>query len=236
MISFVVPAHNEELLLGNTLRAMHQAAGALGEPYEVVVVDDGSTDTTALVATQAGARVVPVAYRQISATRNAGARAARGEYLMFVDADTLVSESVIAAALSAMKHGSVGGGAGVRCDGRIPLYARVMLPLTVVLFRLARLAAGCFVFCTRQAFERTGGFDEALFGGEEVAFSRALSREGRVVIVRGNVITSGRKLRAYSGWEIIRVFMALAVRGTRAVRSRDRMDLWYGPRREDPGG
>ena len=50
MISFVIPAYNEELLLGRTLGAMNHAARALELPFEVLVVDDASTDRTATVA------------------------------------------------------------------------------------------------------------------------------------------------------------------------------------------
>jgi glycosyltransferase involved in cell wall biosynthesis len=60
MISFVVPAHNEQACLGRTLQAIHDAACAIGKPYEVIVVDDASTDATADVGRIAGAIVVPV--------------------------------------------------------------------------------------------------------------------------------------------------------------------------------
>ena len=63
MVPFVVPAHNEEALLGHTLAAVHSAARALGEPYEVVVADDASTDRTGEIARGHGARVVDVAHR-----------------------------------------------------------------------------------------------------------------------------------------------------------------------------
>jgi glycosyltransferase involved in cell wall biosynthesis len=91
MVSFVIPAFNEELLLGRTLCAPNEAARASGHPFEVVVVDDGSTDRTATLAREHGARVIAVNHRQIAATRNAGAREATGEMLIFVDADTIVS-------------------------------------------------------------------------------------------------------------------------------------------------
>src|SRR5438046_1201661 len=95
MLSFIVPAHNEELLLGSSLAAIHAAAREAGAQYEVIVVDDASTDGTAQIAESRGARVIPVNYRQIAATRNAGARAAGGEIFVFVDADTLVCTEVI---------------------------------------------------------------------------------------------------------------------------------------------
>ena len=101
LISFIVPAYDEENLLGATLDALHAAGKALNEPYELVVADDASTDRTATVAERHGARVVRVAHRQIAATRNSGARAAAGELFIFVDADTIVSEAVVRAAVDA---------------------------------------------------------------------------------------------------------------------------------------
>src|SRR5207302_2484064 len=101
MISFIIPAHNEEQLLGHTLTALTAAARALGQPFEIVVVDDASTDRTAVIARDQGARVVPVEHRQIAATRNAGARAANGEMFVFIDADTVVTERAVAAAVEA---------------------------------------------------------------------------------------------------------------------------------------
>ncbi|HEY7460778.1 MAG TPA: glycosyltransferase [Gemmatimonadota bacterium] len=234
MISFVVPAYNEERLLGPTLRAIHAAARAVGEPYEVIVVDDASSDGTVAVATSLGARVVEVAHRQIAATRNAGTRHARGDVLIFVDADTLVTGAVLCAALRELRRGAIGGGAGIRLEGRIPTYARLLQPPLVWLFRVARLAAGCFLFCTRRAFDQVGGFDETLYGAEEIALSRALGRHGRFVVLREAVTTSGRKLRAHSGWELLLVLGGIALRGPASVRARRGLELWYGKRREDP--
>ena len=87
MLSFIVPAFNEERYVGATLEAIDAAAKAVGEPYEIVVVDDASTDATATLATQGGARVVTVKRHQIPRC-NAGARASTGEILFFIDADT----------------------------------------------------------------------------------------------------------------------------------------------------
>src|SRR6266536_3003328 len=93
MISFVVPAHNEQAYLGRTLQAIHESAHVVGQPFEIIVVDDASTDATAEVARQHNAIVLPVNHRQIAATRNAGGRAARGDRLFFVDADTTSTAS-----------------------------------------------------------------------------------------------------------------------------------------------
>ena len=91
------------------------------------------------------------------------------------------------------------------------------------------------MFCTRAAFEACGGYDERLFGGEEIRFAQALKKVGRFELIRTRVVTSGRKLRAYSLSEFLRTFARLAARGERAVQDREAMEMWYGPRRTDPG-
>jgi glycosyltransferase involved in cell wall biosynthesis len=234
MISFIVPAYNEERLLGVTLDALRAAAVAAGEPYELIVVDDASTDRTAIIAEHHGAALVSVAHRQIAATRNSGARKANGDLLIFVDADTIVNEAVVRSAVEALRNGAAGGGAAVEFDGTVPLYARLLLPVLVWSFRSAGLAAGCFLFCTRRAFAAVGGFDEAFYGAEELVTSRALKRHGRFVVLRQSVITSGRKLRTHSVREILAILARLALRGPGAVKQRQGMDLWYAERREDP--
>ena len=231
LTSFIVPAHNEEPLLGATLSAIHAAATAAGLDYDVIVVDDASTDRTAEIARAHGATVCAVSLRQISAVRNAGGRAAHGDWLIFVDADTLVSVDAVSAACRALSEGYVGGGSAVQWDGAVPLWGRVLAVATLRTMRLFTYAAGCFVFCTRAAFEATGGFDETLYASEEIWFSRALKRHGRMIILRETVTTSSRKLRTYSGLEILRMTAPLFYRGIGALRDKRYLGLWYDPRR-----
>jgi len=233
MISFIVPAYNEENLIARTLAALNEAAEEIGEAYEIVVADDASSDRTADLARASGARVVTVNRRQISATRNAGAREAAGDKLIFVDADTVVSTEVVRAAVEALKSGAVGGGSAVDFDGRLPRYAEVVHPVLVRTFRALGLACGCFVFCTRRAFDSVGGFDEELFASEEISMSRALKRLGRFIVLRESVTTSGRKLRMYSGKEVLRLFGGILLAGPNALKRRDGLEVWYGGRRED---
>ena len=234
MLSFIVPAYNEEQLLGRTLAALREAAEALGEPYEMILADDASTDRTAEIARANGARVVAVRHRQIAATRNAGARAATGEMLIFVDADTVVTSAAVRAAVAALRQGAVGGGCAFSFDGPLPLYARLLQALSVRVYRLLKIASGSFLFCTRPAFEAAGGFDETLFASEEAAFSRALGRQGRFVVLRESVTTSGRKLRLWSAWQIVRVLVRFAFRGSKAFSRREGLEIWYGERQKDP--
>ncbi|MDQ3439611.1 MAG: glycosyl transferase family 2, partial [Planctomycetota bacterium] len=88
-------------------------------------------------------------------------------------------------------------------------------------------------FCTREAFDRIDGFDRRLYATEEVAFSQALKRLGRFVLLREAVTTSGRKLRTYTAGELLRMAAALSLRGLAGLRDRRNLSLWYGDRRHD---
>ena len=233
MLSFIVPAHNEAALIGDTLDALRSAAEALRLRFEIIVVDDASSDATGQIASSAGARVLRVEHRHIAATRNAGAAVASGKYLVFVDADTQVDVPVLQATLSALQAGAVGGGAGVRLLGELSWHERWGESFFVHLFRIVRIAPGCFVFCTRAAFDATGGFDMRYYAGEDVAFSRALARQGRFVILREAVRTSARKLRTFTALEHLKLALHFACRGRGLLRSRDALDLWYGERRRE---
>lgn len=232
MLSFVIPAHDEAPRLPATLAALHAAARACGVEYEIVVVDDASGDGTGEVAAAHGARVLRVEHRHIAATRNAGARVARGELLVFVDADTRVPAATLAAALEALRAGAAGG-AHVALDDPLRWYERAAATLGIAIVRVARIAAGCFVFCTRAAFEAAGGFDERWYAGEDVAISRALARVGPFVLLREPVYTSARKLHTFTLAEHVWLMLRVAVQGRRVLRSREHLGLWYERREKD---
>jgi len=227
MISFIVPAHNEELWIGRCLDSIGTTMEKLGEPYEVIVVDDASTDSTLRIAEQMGACTIRVEYRKISAVRNAGARAAGGELFFFVDADTQINERAVGAALAVLRSGAAGGGCVFKFDGPIPLWGRMFHSTGVVLARLIRWAGGCFLFCTREAYAATGGFSEALYAGEDIAFCQALKKVGRFVVPRPTVVTSARKLAVVSPWDVLVLVLTIAVRGPR-YESKKIVDILYG--------
>ena len=232
MLSFIVPAFNEENELPETLRALQLAARASGEAYEIIVVDDGSTDRTAELAAAAGARVVPVSHRHIAAVRNAGARAALGEILFFVDADTHILAAHVTGAIAALAGGNSGGGAPVMLHGEVPRWGRVFARVFCTLYFGSNLGAGAFLFTTRRNFDVVGGFDEQYFAGEEVFFTQSLKKLGRFTLLKEPVLTSARKLRMHSAREILVGTFALLIGGKRVVRSRAKLDFWYDGKRE----
>jgi glycosyltransferase involved in cell wall biosynthesis len=232
VISFIIPAHNEEFWIGRCLDAIGRAMERVGDPHEVIVANDSSTDATGTIARRHGARVIEVAHRQISATRNAGAREARGDVFFFVDADTLIGAEVIQSGLRTMREGAVGGGCVPRFEGRLPLWCKAAYPLLVAGVRLLRRPGGACLFCTRAAFESTGGFSVAHYAAEDTVFVTALRSRGRFVVLAEPVLTSGRNLRAHSFWSVVRLLIRLARRGPDGFRDRSGLDMWYRPLRE----
>lgn len=233
MLSIIIPAHDEAPVIAATLDAVARAAGGVGGGVEVIVVDDACTDATAAIARTHGARVVQVDVRHIAGARNAGAAAARGDRLLFVDADTLVNRQAVDAAMQALDGGAAGGGTAVRFMRPLPLHIRLFESASILLFRLFRITPGCFIFCSREAFDAAGGFDEGLYVAEDVAFGRALARQGRLVILRTPVITSARKMHTYSLGEKIGFALRFFASPRRMARTRDALHIWYGPRRHE---
>jgi len=230
MISFIVPAHNEKACLGRTLAAIHESGRAAGQPYEIVVVDDASTDHTAEIALQNNARVVSVNHRQIAATRNSGGRAAQGKYLFFVDADTTINPRTVILAIRSMDRGAAGGGAPTWLDKneRVPLYVWVLVVITMIGAKLIGFTGGAFMFCTQTAFEATGGFDERFFWAEEGGFALALKRQGRFVVLWRPVHTSGRRFRTTSGLQILWTVTRAALVPRKMLTQRSSVQkIWY---------
>jgi glycosyltransferase involved in cell wall biosynthesis len=230
VLSFVVPAYNEEWELPATIAAIRKAAQ--DRQHEIIVVDDASTDATIEVAKAYGAKLVSINRRQIAAARNAGAREASGDILFFVDADTRINDKHVSGAIDALSAGCAGGGARVKVEEKIPLWARASLNFFCVLYFALNLGAGAFLFTTRKNYDEAGGFDESLFIGEEVYFSIALRKLGRFKILSEPVLTSGRKLRMYSAAQILRHSARVILGGPRIARSRKGLEIWYEGKRE----
>jgi glycosyltransferase involved in cell wall biosynthesis len=231
--TLVVPAYNEEAELPQSLPSFKAAMEASGRRGELVVADNNSTDRTAEIAREHGARVVFEAHNQISRARNAGARDAEGRYLVFVDADTLIPPELLAAALANLESGKCcGGGAAVDFDEYPRKYMRSFVNFWNWLALRRGLAAGSFVYCLREAFEAVGGFSERVYAAEEILFSRALRNWGKKrdlefrVITEHPVVTSARKLKWFNGWQLVWPLIMMTLFPF-MILSRRLCSLWY---------
>jgi glycosyltransferase involved in cell wall biosynthesis len=234
-LSVVVPAFNEERLLAGTLGYVEAGLGVFerrGWSAELIVCDNNSTDRTAELARAAGARVVFEPVNQIARARNTGARAASGDWLLFVDADSLPGLELFQDMLDEIQGGNcIGGGCTVMMPGAT-VSVRAWVAGWNALSRIAGWAAGAFLFCEASAFRAVGGFSEKLFASEEIDLSRRLKRVGRFVILhRHALMTSGRKAELYSWREHAQFLLRWALSGGRNLRRRDACWIWYDGRR-----
>lgn len=239
--SFLVPAHNEELLVGRAIGSIRRAAEACSlASYEILVCDNGSDDGTDGVARAAGAAVVHEPHRQIARARNAAAAASSGEWLVWLDADAMLTAEVLAATLPLLRSGRVcGGGARVELEGaKLDRAARCAVGGWNWIAANFRLAAGSYFFALREGWEETGGFNEAVYAGEEIGFSRALKRWGQARGLQFRVLghavpSSARKVGQFTAWQIMRQLAVCAWPGN--LGRRDRCAFWY-ERRVQVGG
>jgi glycosyltransferase involved in cell wall biosynthesis len=234
-LSVIVPAFNEERLLAGTLehlRAGTRVFEAHGWSTELIVCDNNSTDRTAEIARVAGARVVFEPVNQIARARNTGARAASGDWLVFVDADSSPSPELFQDVLEEIAGGRcVGGGSTIALAGA-PLPVRAWVGGWNLLSRLTRWAAGSFFFCEAAAFRAVGGFNEELYAAEEIDLSKRLKRLGRFVILRRHpLVTSARKVELYTWSEHLAFLWRMLRDGRGTLRSREGCSVWYDGRR-----
>ena len=228
--SVVIPAYNEEEWLPPTLAVLKETMDSLDTPGEVIVVDNNSTDRTAQVAEGYGARVVFEPINQISRARNVGARVADGRYLVFLDADTLLSAELLQTALCNLAGGECCGG------GTMVAFDKPFGPVVKQFVRFWNwssvnlvVAAGCFIYCLREGFDATGGFSEKVYVSEEIWFSRGLRAWGRKrglafrIITDGRIITSSRKLE----WFTLLQLLPMLLIGPIAIWFRSLCWFWY---------
>lgn len=230
----MIPAFNEERNIPRVVGSIRAAVEAAGVTrFEIVVCDNNSSDATGAVAAEAGARVVFEAHNQIARARNAAARTAEGEWLIFIDADSELSAGLLKETLRRIDLPNAGaGGALVEFDRPgLGWHVRLGLGFWNLLSRTMKWAAGSYVYCSRKAWEETGGFDEEWYASEEIHFSRRLKRWCRErkkkfsIITETRVRTSSRKIDAYGCWRMIRLLVGLAWPG--ALKNRDRCGYWY---------
>ncbi len=181
-VSVIVPARDAAATLGETLDGLRLQTGV--EPFDVIVVDNGSLDDTAGVAARAGAIVVRRERGDgPGPARNAGARLAAGAVLAFTDADCVPQPGWLAAGLAALGSSDLVQGSVVADpSAKLGPFDR-----TVVVDHLTGLFEAASLFVRRDAFDLAGGFPAGLESpgdapfGEDALFGWAARRAGSSV-------------------------------------------------------
>ncbi|HEX5042462.1 MAG TPA: glycosyltransferase [Candidatus Polarisedimenticolaceae bacterium] len=190
-VSVVIPARDEARCIGATVQAVREQAGLAAHEVEILVVDDGSADDTAARAAAAGARVLRrMRGGNPGAARNRGARAARGEILVFLDADCVPEPGWLEAHRRAHGQGALIVGGSLALPSRAGLTARCAHYAGAYHVHAGRHAGQVLnhppanLSVRRDLFLVTGGFSEqapVCDGHEELAWQAALLRGGHTI-------------------------------------------------------
>jgi glycosyltransferase involved in cell wall biosynthesis len=173
-VSIIIPALNEERML---LRLLDSIKAQDFDDYEIILADAHSTDRTREVAAEYGCRIVDGGLPAVG--RNAGAAAAQGEFLFFLDADVVLPQGFMRNVYNEMQDRYFDlATCEIRplSDYRLDRVLHRMINLAVVLnLRIDPKAFGFCIFVTRRLFRRVGGFDETIYVAEDNDFVKRAS-------------------------------------------------------------
>jgi rSAM/selenodomain-associated transferase 2 len=223
-VAIVVPVLNEARALPVLADELRRVAARC----EVIVVDGGSSDGTRAALDQLGVRVAE-APRGRATQMNAGARATSAPILLFLHADTRLPGDACDAVTRAVARGAIGGCFRVRIDSPDPRL-RVASRIINLRSRLVPSASGDqAIFVRRDVFERIGGFREIALC-EDLDLVGRLARQGRFVLVDGEVVTSARRWHAHGVARTIALMWALRLAYHLGVDPTT-LGRWYGDAR-----
>ena len=232
--SVVIPAHNEEALLGGCLDSVERAARKAGAQVEIIVVLNRCTDGTEGIA--AGrAEIVWEDAPNLSKIRNAGAARATGDVIITIDADSRMAENVFIEVARALEMGRyIGGGMRIKAE-RYSLGIISSSILVLIPFAIKGISAGSF-WCRLEDFRAIGGFNENYYTAEDYDFAVRLKAHGKKqgkkfkTLWRTHIVTSCRKFDWFGDWFVWKLILRKPwglVEGFRGQNRELGNRLWY---------
>jgi rSAM/selenodomain-associated transferase 2 len=208
LVSIIIPTHNEAAGIVALLHHLRRAGTAADAAVEIIVADGQSTDATAALARQAGARVVACLRKGRAHQLNCGASQAAGDILYFLHADTLPPVGFLEDIRRAVAAG-YGCGCYRLAFDEPHWFLRANAWLTRFDVNLVRFGDQS-LFVLKTVFGRAGGFREDLLIMEDQEIIGRLKQHTRLRILPGPIVTSARKYRANGVFRLQAVFVLLA--------------------------
>jgi len=200
MISVIIPAHNEEAYLGSTLDALERQNYGW---FESIIVANGCTDRTAQIARGRCQRLIVLSEKNLGMSRNLGARMAKGEVLVFLDADTILEPMALRRIAQDFTKAYAAGTIRGRPDGKRLAY-RLIYALKNFIHRCAlHPGSSGVILCWKEHFVHSGGFDEGLEVRENSELMKRLKRFGKYKYIPD--ITATTSMRRYEQRGVHRV-------------------------------
>lgn len=207
-ISVVIPALNEEKYIESTLFHIKKQ-----KPFEIIVADSHSTDKTASIAKKYGAKVVTCERINAAAGRNAGAWQAKGDIILFVDADTILMDNVLEIIEKDFEKKHLVGWTCRMCAfshlwREQTIYNSFSNVLNVLNNRLHKPHSPGIIMATRRdAFRKINGFNESLTTMEDHDCARRLGKIGKFKFSNKTaVFTSTRRIHSWGNWKMLKIY------------------------------
>jgi glycosyltransferase involved in cell wall biosynthesis len=214
-ISVIIPALNEEDYIGWTLKSLRRQTF---KNFEIIVSDYKSTDRTVKIAKSLGARVVEADKRGIGAGKNFGAKFARGNILVFCDADATQHKDLLAQIKKLLdrKPDVVGGTNALDTRYEGTGRDRAMFRAVNLLVRLLMRVrfphdAGTLTFFRKSVFEKLGGFDESLRLAEAHDLALRSRKYGKYGYVKAPIYASLRRYKKTGYWQTYKTYVMATI-------------------------
>ena len=214
--SVIIPAHNEEKYIGKCLRSIVSAAKYVRpDKVEIIVVANRCTDKTTAIAKHYGAKVIINDDKCIAAIRNAGVKAASGEIIVTIDADSMMTKYSLRGIKEMLESGKyIGGGTNPKFDrmsvGIAFSSMYVAVNLLPIMIKNGGYLSGAMFWLYKRDFDAIGGFDESLVSLEDMDFAVRLKKLGTVngkkygTLKGSYILTSSRKFDEFGDWYLIK--------------------------------
>lgn len=190
-ISVVIPAHNEEEFLPATLAALARQDYPY---YEVIVAANGCRDRTVEIAEGKCDLLIELKARGIGPARNTGAQKARGELLLFLDADTILEPHALSTVARQFTRSHAMGTLRGVPDSRKASYKVIYFFKNLIHKTHAHHGSSGVILCWKDQFEAVGGFNNELYLRENSDLMKKLRRFGRYKYIRSTpAVTSMRR-------------------------------------------
>ncbi|MCQ2211960.1 MAG: glycosyltransferase, partial [Paludibacteraceae bacterium] len=212
----VIPAHNEEKYIGKCLKSVISASKYVApDCVEIIVVANRCSDKTCEIAKHYGARVLINDDKCIAAIRNTGVKAAKGEIVITIDADSMMTKYSLIEIKEKLESGAyIGGGTNPKFDrmslGIAVSSLYVAVNLLPVMIKNGGYLSGAMFWFYKRDFENINGFDESLISLEDMDFAARLKKYGcgkgkkYGTLKRSYVLTSSRKFNEFGDWYLIK--------------------------------
>ncbi len=204
-LTVIIPTRNEELSIKDVLVNLKRE---IPDGTELIVVDGNSTDKTVSIAKRYS-KVIPNKGRNIASARNTGAKAANGEILIFVDADTKPKRIFFEKTIKAFQDKKVVCFGGLIMPTKLNAYEWLLFRILngivqlSVIFGRPAIAGSCVAY-RASAFRKVKGFDEEMAASEDQDLCARISKIGKVKFDANLIIdTSPRRLRELGFWGLI---------------------------------